>query len=471
MSSYAAIDLGATSGRVAVGTVSDGKISFEIMHRFSNDPINDPNDGLIWNWSKLQAEVLFGLKLAAEKYQLKSAAVDSWGVDYQILKKDGFLNPRVFSYRNLRLDGVMENTVKQLGKERIYRSTGIQFLPFNTIYQLIAGLAIDEFVDASQFLMLPDALNYFLCGSATQEVTNASTTQLLNPVTRDWDWDLIAELDLPSDIFPALHEAGSALGKIRGHGELDGIPIVAVGSHDTASAVAAVPMTNPDKSIYISSGTWSLVGYEKKQANTSKMAFEIDLTNELGVQGTVRSLRNVAGMWLLSECQRDWAAQGVNIQVEELVASAQKIPANSFLINPNDHLFLAAGNMVGRIAEYCIANNSPVPATPAEYARCIFDSLAQAYHDVISDFEAAEGHSFDTIYVVGGGSANQFLNQLTADVTGKKVITGAVEATLLGNIGMQAISAGEIPDLPKLREMTSASLTQKVFLPSPQQEA
>ena len=351
MSSYAAIDLGATSGRVAVGTISDGKISFEIMHRFSNDPINDPNDGLIWNWSKLQAEVLFGLKLAAEKYQLKSAAVDSWGVDYQILKKDGFLNPRVFSYRNLRLDGVMENTVKQLGKERIYRSTGIQFLPFNTIYQLIAGLAIDEFVDASQFLMLPDALNYFLCGSATQEVTNASTTQLLNPVTRDWDWDLIAELDLPSDIFPALHEAGSALGKIRGHGELDGIPIVAVGSHDTASAVAAVPMTNPDKSIYISSGTWSLVGYEKKQANTSKMAFEIDLTNELGVQGTVRSLRNVAGMWLLSECQRDWAAQGVNIQVEELGASAQKIPANSFLINPNDHLFLAAGNMVGRIAE------------------------------------------------------------------------------------------------------------------------
>ena len=471
MSSYAAIDLGATSGRVAVGTVADGKISFEIVHRFSNDPINDPNDGLLWNWSKLQAEVLIGLKIAAEKYQFKSAAVDSWGVDYQILKKDGFLNPRVFSYRNLRLDGVMENTVKQLGKERIYSSTGIQFLPFNTIYQLIAGLAIDEFVDASLFLMLPDALNYFLCGSATQEVTNASTTQLLNPVTRDWDWDLIAELDLPSNIFPTLHEAGSALGKIRGHGELDGIPIVAVGSHDTASAVAAVPMTNPDKSIYISSGTWSLVGYEKKHANTSQMAFEIDLTNELGVQGTVRSLRNVAGMWLLSECQRDWAAQGVAIQVEELVSSAQKIPANSFLIDPNDHLFLAAGNMVGRIAEYCIANNSPVPATPAEYARCIFDSLAQAYHDVISEFEAVEGHTFDTIYVVGGGSANQFLNQLTADVTRKKVITGAVEATLLGNIGMQAISAGEIPDLAKLREMISASLTQKVFLPSPQQEA
>jgi rhamnulokinase len=360
----------------------------------------------------------------------------------------------------------MEDTAKLVGKARIYKSTGIQFLPFNTIYQFIAGLSIDEFDGVSQFLMLPDALNYFLCGSATQEVTNASTTQLLNPATRDWDWGLIAELNLPKAIFPALHEAGAFLSKIKGHGELDGIQVVAVGSHDTASAVAAVPMTNPEKSIYISSGTWSLVGYEKSQANTSNQAFEIDLTNELGVQATVRSLRNVAGMWLLSECQRDWAAQGLDLKVEELVAAAQKVATNSFLINPNDHLFLAAGNMVGRIAEYCIANNAPVPSTPAEYARCIFDSLAAAYDQVISDFEEVEGHSFDVIYVVGGGSANDFLNQLTADVTGKKVITGAVEATLLGNIGMQAIAAGEVSGLAQLREMIAASITQKIFLPS-----
>ena len=466
MASYAAIDLGATSGRVAVGTISDGKISFEVIHRFTNDPIDDPVDGLLWNWSKLQEEVLVGLNMAAKKYPLTSVAVDSWGVDYQLLNSDGSLNKRVFSYRNLRLEGVMEDTTKLVGKERIYKSTGIQFLTFNTIYQLIAGLSIDEFDGAFQFLMLPDALNYFLCGSATQEVTNASTTQLLNPITRDWDWDLIAELDLPKRIFPALHEAGAFLSKIKGHGELDGIQVVAVGSHDTASAVAAVPMTNPEKSIYISSGTWSLVGYEKSQANTSNEAFEIDLTNELGVQATVRSLRNVAGMWLLSECQRDWAAQGLDIKVEELVAAAQKVPANSFLINPNDHIFLAAGNMVGRIAEYCIANNAPVPNTPAEYARCIFDSLAAAYDQVISDFEEVEGHSFDLIYVVGGGSANDFLNQLTADVTRKKVITGAVEATLLGNIGMQAIAAGEVSGLAQLREMISASITQKIFLPS-----
>ena len=177
MASYAAIDLGATSGRVAVGTISDGKISFEIIHRFANDPIDDPVDGLLWNWSKLQEEVLIGLKMAVKKYVLTSVAVDSWGVDYQLLNKDGSLNQRVFSYRNLRLEGVMENTVKLVGKERIYRSTGIQFLTFNTIYQFIAGLSIDEFAGASQFLMLPDALNYFLCGSMTQEVTNASTTQ------------------------------------------------------------------------------------------------------------------------------------------------------------------------------------------------------------------------------------------------------------------------------------------------------
>jgi len=466
MASYAAIDLGATSGRVAVGTISDGKISFEVIHRFTNDPIDDPVDGLLWNWAKLQAEVLTGLNMAVNKYDLTSVAVDSWGVDYQLLNGDGSLNKRVFSYRNLRLEGIMEDTAKLVGKERIYKSTGIQFLPFNTIYQFIAGLSIDEFDGVSQFLMLPDALNYFLCGSATQEVTNASTTQLLNPATRDWDWGLIAELNLPKAIFPELHEAGAFLSKIKCHGELDGIQVVAVGSHDTASAVAAVPMTNPEKSIYISSGTWSLVGYEKSQANTSSQAFEIDLTNELGVQATVRSLRNVAGMWLLSECQRDWAAQGLNLKVEELVAAAQKVATNSFLINPNDHLFLAAGNMVGRIAEYCIANNAPVPSTPAEYARCIFDSLATAYDQVISDFEEVEGHSFDVIYVVGGGSANDFLNQLTADVTRKKVITGAVEATLLGNIGMQAIAAGEVSGLAQLRQMIAASITQKIFLPS-----
>jgi rhamnulokinase len=466
MASYAAIDLGATSGRVAVGTISDGKISFEVVHRFANDPINDPDDGLLWNWSKLQEEVLTGLRLAIKKYVLTSVAVDSWGVDYQLLNKDGSLNPRVYSYRNLRLEGVMENTLKIVPREKIYSDTGIQFLPFNTIYQFIAGLTTDEFAGASQFLMLPDALNYFLCGNMTQEVTNASTTQLLDPTTRDWHWGLIEELDLPKGIFPPLHEAGASLGKIKGHSQLDGIKVVAVGSHDTASAVAAVPMVNPEKSIYISSGTWSLVGYEKPQANTSPQAFAIDLTNELGVQSTVRSLRNVAGMWLLSECQRDWAAAGQEIAVEELVAAAQKVATNSFLINPNDHLFLAAGNMTGRIADYCISNNAPVPTTPAEYARCIFDSLAQAYHQVIQEYEEVEGHSFDVIYVVGGGSANDFLNQLTADVTGKKVITGAVEATLLGNIGMQAIAAGEISGLPELREMISASIKQKVFLPS-----
>ena len=466
MASYAAVDLGATSGRVAVGTVSGGKISFEVIHRFNNEPIMDPVHGLLWDWVKIQEEVLIGLRLTIKKYILTSIGVDSWGVDYQLIDLDGKLIDRVFSYRNLRLEGVMENTLKSISKEKIYRRTGIQFLPFNTIYQLIAGMTKDEFDNADHFLMLPDALNYFLCGSKSQDVTNASTTQLLDPAKREWHWQLIEELNLPSRIFPPLHEPGRALGKVRGHGQLDGIPVVAVGSHDTASAVAAVPMVNPEKSIYISSGTWSLVGYEKKSANTSPDAFSIDLTNELGVQGTVRSLRNVAGMWLLSECQRDWASQGIHLGVEELVAMARKVAANSFLINPNDHLFLAAGNMVGRISEYCLINNSQPPSTPAEFARCIFDSLAHAYHQVISEFESVEGHPFEVIYVVGGGSANDFLNQLTADITGKKVITGAVEATLLGNIGMQAIAAGEISSLPQLREMISASFTQKVFLPS-----
>lgn len=466
MASYAAIDLGATSGRVAVGTITGDTISIEIVHRFTNDPIDDPTAGLLWNWKNLQTEVLFGLNMAVLKYPIKSIAIDSWGVDYQLINNDLSLNEKVFSYRNLRTEGVMESTISEIGKESIYQRTGIQFLNFNTIYQLIAGVAKGEFDSAKQFLMLPDALNYFLCGSTSQEVTNASTTQLLDPVTRDWHWGLISELDLPRRIFPALHEAGALLGRITGHGRLDGIPVVAVGSHDTASAVAAVPMTRPDNSIYISSGTWSLVGYERKCANTSPEAFAIDLTNELGVEATVRSLRNVAGMWLLSECQRDWEAQGTDLSINELITTAQKIPVDSFLINPNDHLFLAAGNMTGRISSYCTLNNLPTPGTPAEFARCIFDSLAHAYHEVITEYEEVEGHKFDIVYVVGGGSANNFLNQLTADITRKKVITGAIEATLLGNIGVQAIAAGEIASLQELRKMISHSIAQKVFLPS-----
>ena len=465
MATYAAIDLGATSGRVAVGTVTNDTISFETIHRFSNEPINDPTDGLMWNWSSLQREVLIGLHLALAKYSITSVAIDSWGVDYQFLTPGGTLDPKVFSYRNLRTEGVMQQTIAKIGKASIYQRTGIQFLPFNTIYQLIAAAKINTFESVERFLLLPDALNNFLCGSKSQEVTNASSTQLLDPITRKWRWDLIDELALPQRIFPPLHEAGTVLGAITGHGKLDGLPVIAIGSHDTASAVAAVPMTDPENSIYISSGTWSLVGYESISANTSDGAFAIDLTNELGVESTVRLLRNVAGMWLLSECQRDWLSQGIQTKVEDLIASAQKITSNSFLIDPNDPIFLAAGDMTGRITQYCKENYGIVPQSPAEFARCIFDSLARAYNQVIIDYEKLEKRTFDVIYVVGGGSANDFLNQLTANVTGKRVVTGAVESTLLGNIGMQAIAAGEIPSLKQLRQLITKNIAQKEFLP------
>lgn len=465
MATYAAIDLGATSGRVAVGTVTKDAISFEIVHRFSNDPISDPTDGIMWNWSSLQKQILVGLNRAHEKYSITSVAIDSWGVDYQFLTNENELDSKVFSYRNLRTEGVMEETVGKIGKASIYQRTGIQFLPFNTIYQLVAAAKTNAFESVERFLLLPDALNHFLCGSKSQEVTNASSTQLLDPVTRKWRWDLIDELGLPKRIFPPLHEPGTVLGKITGHGKLDGLPVIAIGSHDTASAIAAVPMIDPDNSIYISSGTWSLVGYESSAANTSNGAFAIDLTNELGVESTVRLLRNVAGMWLLSECQRDWLRQGIQTNVEELIASAREIAPDTFLIDPNDHSFLAAGNMIGRISEYCRVRDFAVPETPAQFTRCILDSLALAYHKVISEFEKVEGCRFEVIYVVGGGSANDFLNQLTANVTGKKVVTGAVESTILGNIGIQAISSGEISSLKQLRQLIAKSITQKEFLP------
>jgi rhamnulokinase len=466
MGFYAAIDLGATSGRVAVGELNRGAISFDVIHRFSNSAIEDVNDGLVWDWASIQREVIFGLERASQMYPLTSVGIDSWGVDYQLLGADSRLNNKVYSYRNSRLEGELEEVTKTLDRNHIYEATGIQFLPFNTIYQFTAGLKKNEFDGASQFLMLPDALNYFLCGSRTQDITNASTTQLLNPRTHDWHWGLIDELRIPKNIFPELHQPGSFLGTIKGHGILDGISVVSVGSHDTASAVAAIPMITPENSVYISSGTWSLIGCEIPHANLSANAFTMNLTNELGVQGTVRLLCNVAGMWLLSECQREWDILENPMSIERLIEEAKLVPKNAFLIDPNDPIFLKPGVMTSRIREKCVSKEDMRIQYPGEYARCIFDSLALAYKEKIQALQLVENKLFEVVYVVGGGSANDFLNQLIADATSKTVVVGAVESTILGNLGMQAIASGEITSLSELRRVVGNSIKARTFTPS-----
>ena len=463
MSSFAAIDLGATSGRVAVGTVVDGAISYEIIHRFPNGARESESGSFVWDWDELIPQIKTGLVKAAAKYSLTSIGVDTWAVDYILVNSQNHITSPTYSYRDLRTDGVMELAIRDYGKEAFYQRTGIQFLPFNTVYQLMAARDAGELEGDRTFVMLPDAINMALTGSRSVEITNASSTQLLNARTRSWDTELINLLHLPHEVFPSLHEAKTTLGTVKEIPELTGVKVVAVGSHDTASAVAAAPISSD--SIYISSGTWSLIGCESAEPNTSAAAMAVNLTNELGVEGTVRLLKNVAGMWIISECLREWAENGDPISIEELVAQARNSEIEA-RINPNHESFLHPGKMVERIQYQVMINGGKELRSKGEIAYVIYASLAESYTKTIAEIESVTGRGFTNIHVVGGGSSNDFLNQLTADATGLEVIAGPVEATLLGNIGVQAIAAGEITNLQELREIISHSFELKKFQPS-----
>lgn len=463
MSSFAAIDLGATSGRVAVGTVVDGAISYEIIHRFPNGARESESGSFVWDWDELITQIKTGLVKAAAKYSVTSIGVDTWAVDYILVNSQNHITSPTYSYRDLRTDGVMELAISDYGREAFYQRTGIQFLPFNTVYQLMAARDAGELEGDRTFVMLPDAINMVLTGSRSVEITNASSTQLLNARTRSWDTELINLLHLPHEVFPSLHEAKTTLGTVKGIPELTGVKVVAVGSHDTASAIAAAPISSD--SIYISSGTWSLIGCESAEPNTSAAAMAVNLTNELGVEGTVRLLKNVAGMWIISECLREWAENGEPISIEELVTQARNSEIDA-RIDPNHESFLHPGKMVERIQYQVMINGGKELRSKGEIAYVIYASLAESYTKTIAEIESVTGRRFTNIHVVGGGSSNDFLNQLTADATGLEVIAGPVEATLLGNIGVQAIAAGEITNLQELREIISHSFELKIFQPS-----
>jgi rhamnulokinase len=465
MPAFAAVDLGATSGRVTRGEIVDGRFVLNEVHRFVHEPVDAGAGGLLWQWDEIVSQVKIGLKKAMDLGPLDSAGIDSWAVDYGFLTSDDHWIGSVHCYRDSRTDGVLESVTAQVGRERIYSTTGIQFLFFNTIYQLVSAIGTPEYVSAAKFLLLPDLLNNHLVGSSTSEITNASTTQLLDATSRQWDFDLIEELNLRTDIFPELHEAGEVLGKIAGHGSIDGLPIVAVASHDTASAVAGIPLRIDGKSAYISSGTWSLIGVEVDSPITTSLALAENVTNELGYGGTVRLLKNVTGFWLLEECRRNWRLNGNEFSPEKLIELANEIEIGMYLIDPDDPRFAAPGEMPDRIADYCREKNLSVPETPGEYARCIYDSLALAYARTIRKISLVSGNQIETIHVVGGGSANDLLNQLTADATGCEVLAGPVEATVMGNLAVQAIAVGAVSDLVQARELIGRSVTLKRFEP------
>jgi rhamnulokinase len=466
MFEFLAVDLGATSGRVAIGRVGSDSISLDVVHRFLHEVIPQDDGSLLWNWDLILTEVLTGLKEAIKSSDPISLAVDSWAVDYGFISPTGQYLPPVHAYRDPRNEIAYQELTKIIGKERIYSTTGIQFLPFNTIYQLYAARELPEYKKAAKFLMLPDLVNFLLTQKLSTEVTNASSTQALNTRTREWDRELIKLAGIRDDLFTELHEPGTLIGVVSGFDELDGINVVATASHDTAAAIAGVPFTNRLTEAYISSGTWSLVGVELDAPVLTPEAFAANVTNELGADGTVRALKNVTGMWILEECRRTWHLDGRDYEMPELLELASAAKSFTTLIDPNDPLFAPPVGMPERIRTYCVEHGLTPPHTDGEYAICILNSLAHAYKKTLAEISAVTGRTIEVIHILGGGSQNDLLNQLTADICGMTVKTGPVEATLFGNIAVQAISAGVVANLTQARALIANSFTSKVFQPA-----
>lgn len=475
---FAAIDIGASSGRVILGRVTGEVVALEIVHRFPNGVV-EIDGGLRWNFTALFAEVLAGLRTAAtvaagRGERIASIGIDTWAVDYGLVDAVGELTAEPFSYRDDRSRAAVEPVHRKLDPARLYATTGLQFLQFNTLYQL----ATEQDLDGLQALLIPDLIAFLLTGVRRTEATNASTTGLFDAVAGEWATEFLIALGLRKDLFPPLIQPGETFGTLLpGIAAQVGLPqdtqVVAVGSHDTASAVAAVPAVSEGDSgedfAYISSGTWSLVGLELKHPVLTEASREANFTNERGVDNTIRYLRNMGGLWLLSECQRTWAAEGFRPELPALLQAAAALPPGGPQINPDDPYFIAPDNMPERIRAAVRRTGDVLPDDPAAITRCIMDSLAAGYAKTIRAAEQLADRSVNVVHVVGGGSQNQLLCQLTADATRRPVIAGPVEATALGNVLVQARAAGALAGgLPELRRIIGTGTSLRRYEPQDQ---
>jgi rhamnulokinase len=446
---YLAFDLGAESGRAMLGHFRDGQLALEEIHRFPNQPVRE-NGSLRWDIRRLWTEMRRALDRAPKG--LVSIGVDTWGVDFGLLDAKGELIESPYHYRDRRTEGVMDSVFARVSLERIYATTGIQFLPFNTLYQLYA--TPPEVIERSECLLtIPDLLNFWLTGKRAAEYTIATTTQLIDAQTRAWAFDLIAELQLPARLFQPIVEPGTEIGS------WNGVPVIAPACHDTGSAVAPIEMSA--ESAFLSSGTWSLLGAELARPVITPRARDLNFTNEGGVCGTIRVLKNIAGMWLLQSCRRSWP----ECSYEDLLSAAERQPAFISLIDPDDPAFLNPPDMPEAIAAYCARTGQPTPASPPAYARAILESLALKYREVLESLEQITARRFREIRVIGGGSRNRLLNQFTADATGRTVIAGPVEATALGNIAMQMLATGAVATLSQARAIIALSFPTERFDP------
>jgi rhamnulokinase len=471
---YLGVDLGAESGRVMAGNFNGQTISIQEIHRFPNGPVNFAGT-LRWDVLRLWSEISYGLKKAADKYgaAIRSVGVDTWGVDYVLLSKHDDLVCQPYNYRDPRTQGMMNFANQRVSKEDIYRETGLQFMEINTLYQLLAAnqRQPETLKQASHFLMIPDFFHWLLCGAKVVEFTNATTSQCLSATTRDWATPMLQKLELPTHISPQVVTPGTQLGTLKAEvmlaTGLKKIPVIAPPTHDTASAVVGVPTQNTGKAnwAYISSGTWSLIGVEVPQAILTKEALAQNITNEGGVDGTYRLLKNVMGLWLVQGIRKSFEKQGQKYHYSELTTFAHQSEPFRTIINPNDPRFLAPDDMLQAIVSYCEEHGQLVPQTPGQFVRCALESLALKYRLVLTGIEQLTGEKLEVIHIVGGGTNNDLLNQFTANACGKKVITGPVEATVLGNLLIQARSLGDIGSLGQIRDVVRNSFMLQSYEP------
>jgi len=468
---YIAVDLGAESGRVMLGRIAAGRLTLEQIHRFGNGPV-EQNGTLRWDFNRLMSEIKAGIGKAAKVADGKVAGigVDTWGVDFGLLGADGQLLENPYHYRDSRTNGMMEKAFGIMPKRRVYENTGIQFMQLNSLYQLLAMRLANSDVLArtDRLLFVADLISYFLCGKAFGEYTLASTSQMMDMKTGKWSKPIFDELTLPVKIMPKVIMPGAVVANLTssvareiGCGK---IPVIAVGSHDTASAVLGVPASG-DKWAYLSSGTWSLMGVELPSAIVNDKTFQYEFTNEGGVENTIRLLKNIMGLWLVQESKRQWQREGQDLSYGELTQMATKAKPFFGYINCDNSDFLAPGDMPARINKCLADTGQNTTQDKGQMVRLILESLAVKYRRVLSAIEDVTGSTVDVLHIVGGGIQNELLCQFTADATGRKVITGPIEATASGNVLMQAKATGQVRSIAEAREVIRNSFEMKEYRP------
>jgi len=467
---YLAIDLGAESGRTILGALDNGKLTLTETHRFPNGPVR-LLDGMHWDVLRLWVEIKAGIAATVKDgVKLNGLGLDTWGVDFALLDQNGALLGNPFHYRDARTDGMLDEAFRHISRADIFAGTGIQFMQLNTLYQLLAMVQEKSpILDVAQtFVTIPDLFNYWLSGEITNEFTNATTTQCLDPIRRDWATPVLNALDIPTHLFGPITAPGAPIGTLlpevaeeTGAGK---VKVMLPACHDTGSAVVSVPAQNEDFA-WLSSGTWSIMGAEVREPSVGLKALQYNFTNEGGVFGTWRLSKNIMGLWLVQECRREWKRQGQDHSYDEMTQLAAQSDQFLAVIDPDDDAFFHPGDMPERIQQYCQKTGQHVPQTKGEVLRVALESLALKYRWVLERTEELSGKRLDPIHIIGGGTKNRLLNQLTADAADRTVVTGPVEATAIGNLLMQAIGLGHLGSLAEAREVVRNSFELEEYHP------